>query len=249
MTVGGKAFRKSALCMLGACLLFAPGCGRNRGPATAAYLKAEREVVSAFLEGQQSQPPQPPPMLPTAADDEARRRYSDELTFYYSVLIKSLGRETQALAEAQDRMGAIEPEGADPEALRLIAGEEAVFAAGQAMIREASLVYNRKRAALVQFQPPNALDDRCMAGIEEWRVSAKAAGTEAYWMGPAWDEFGALTETTGLAPADRARVEEQTGRFRDSRDAARRAAAAFQSERIRILDTLNSRYLGIYPAR
>lgn len=239
--------------MLAAGALGAASCARDRGPATAAYLRAEHGIVEGYAAAGQSDfhaaaPSRPvPPSGGSASDAEARRLYSDQLTFYYSVLIERLGRESKALSELRDRMGAIDPAGADPDAVRLIGDEQGVFAAGEAMIREVSLVYNRKRAALVQFEPPNALDDRCIAGVEAMRRGT--AGTEAYWTGAAWDEFKALADTAGLDPADRALIGEQTAQFRESQAAARRAAALFQSERSRIMESLSAKYFGNIPAR
>jgi hypothetical protein len=242
--------------VLAAVALVAAGCARDRGPATAAYLRAEHDLVEGLAaaggpEFPGVEPRKPvPPSGAAASDAGARRLYSDQLTFYYSVLIDRLGRESRALSGLRDRMGAVDPAGADPDAVRLVEDQEGVFAAGEAMIREVSLLYNRKRAALVQFEPPNALDERCIAAVEARRGGKTgAAGTAGYWTGAACDEFTELTDTAGLDAAARALVDGQTARFRDSQAAARRAAALFQAEQSRIMDSLSARYPGELPAR
>jgi hypothetical protein len=233
--------------LLAGCVFMVAGCSQNHGLATRTYLKTEHDLVATFFADNGRDPKIIAPSKPTlprpATKAEfrqytaARAQYPHELVLYYSNVIARLNRQSNALGQVQAQMGTINAAGVDPDAVHVIATEQALLGDGRLVLLEASKIYEERRAALVRGAQSNFFDDICVPAAVHAAETMSVAGAF-------WGAFEGLANVAGRSKQERQQIEELTDRFRESQTVTQRDAIALQTERSQILASLSSKYPG-----
>jgi len=156
------------------CLVALPlfGCSPNLGPQTYAYLSGEHDLYAHCVDQIRDMARLVPPVLQSSFDKNIREReaqrqrgYLRAVNAYYTLSIQLARQRQTIIADAQNKIGALDARGVEPDAVQLVQeyqrflGDRAnLFAEYEALIRDEQKQFQIKQ------QPRLALD--AVKGIE-----------------------------------------------------------------------------------